>query len=191
MLEWNWLVLVLKWKLRTSTGCPKKDCDPRLMSYSERGHQKWTKDKSSMSFAKFRLFPFQWTQKLPSFMKKQPRKTGRTWLPSHKKGIIQCQPVDSWSAHSFAIYPTLCRWEKRITNAVMSQFQNKWHNLIEYYIEIIDQYCMEFYGFCLTSFFLVILSQKLGVFVSIVKETRPGVDKVKPKGWLKCSLQIN
>ena len=54
------------------TGCPKKT-DPRLMGH--RGHQKWTKDKSWVSFAKFRLFPFKWTQKLHIFVKKLPRKT--------------------------------------------------------------------------------------------------------------------
>ena len=40
-----------------TTGCPKKNSDPRLMGY--RGHQKWTKDKSRVSFEKFRKFPFQ------------------------------------------------------------------------------------------------------------------------------------
>ena len=36
-----------------------------------------------------------------------------------------------------------------------------------------------------------IMSIKLVSFFSKTKKTRPGVVKVKPKGWLKYSLQIN
>ena len=39
-----------------NTGCPKKNALLRLTGH--RGHQEWTRDKSRVSFAKFRKFPF-------------------------------------------------------------------------------------------------------------------------------------
>ena len=38
------------------TGCPKKNA--LLCLTGHRGHQKWTRDKSRVSFAKFKKFPF-------------------------------------------------------------------------------------------------------------------------------------
>ena len=61
---------------------------------------KWTKHKSRVSFEKFRKFPFQWTQKLPIFVKKQLRKlrSNMATLPL-KYGIIWGHPADSSFAH--------------------------------------------------------------------------------------------
>ena len=82
-----------------NTGCPKKKGDPRLMGYT--GHQKWTKHKSWVSFGKFRKFPFQWTQKLPIFVKKQLRKLRSNMAtPPLKYGFNWGHPADSSFAHN-------------------------------------------------------------------------------------------
>ena len=46
---------VIAWALH-ATGCPKKNA--LLCLTGHRGHQEWTRDKSRVSFAKFRKFPF-------------------------------------------------------------------------------------------------------------------------------------
>ena len=50
------------------TGCPKKNARLRLTGH--KGHQEWTRDKSRVSFAKFRKFSFWWAQKLLKFVRK-------------------------------------------------------------------------------------------------------------------------
>ena len=73
--------------------------------------------------------------KIPSFMKKQHRKQGQTWLPPQKNGIIQGLPT--------LLASTLWRADEK-KGLPMQWFHNSTlHNWIEYYIEIIDQYCME------------------------------------------------
>ena len=54
------------------TGCLKKNA--RLCLTGHRGYQKWTIDKSRVSFEKFRKFPFWWAQKLLIFVRKWLRK---------------------------------------------------------------------------------------------------------------------
>ena len=85
----------------TTTGCPKKKWDYHLVGC--RGHQKWAKDKSWVSFKKFRRFPFQWALKLPNFVKKQLRKTRSNMPPLIEKMTfygntlwIHLLPVTSW-----------------------------------------------------------------------------------------------
>ena len=45
----------IKKEYLATTGCPKKNSDPRLNGH--KGHQNLTKDKSRVSFEKFRNFP--------------------------------------------------------------------------------------------------------------------------------------
>ena len=69
-----------------NTGCPKKNRDPCSMGY--RGHQKWSKDKSRVSFEKFWKFPIKCT-KTPTFCKKNSwEKRGQRWLPPLKNWKI-------------------------------------------------------------------------------------------------------
>ena len=97
--KWHNIAKHMMLPLAGSTGCPKKKGDPRLMGYT--GHQKWTKHKSWVSFGKFRKFPFQWTQKLPIFVKKQLRKLRSNMAtPPLKYGINWGHPADSSFAHN-------------------------------------------------------------------------------------------
>ena len=50
-----------------------------------RVNQEWMRDKSSMSFTKFRKFPSQWSQKLLMFLLKFRRNKGSKMLTSPQK----------------------------------------------------------------------------------------------------------
>ena len=69
------------------TGCPKKNAILTLTGH--RGHQEWTRDKSRVSFAKFRKFPFWWAQKLLIFVRKWLRKM-RSKLPTPLEKRHEC-----------------------------------------------------------------------------------------------------
>ena len=78
--------LTLGKNVRGIQGVPKKGGS---LFQGHRGHQKWTKDKSRVSFGKFRKFPFQWAQKHPIFVKKRLRNIRSNMAtPLLKKGII-------------------------------------------------------------------------------------------------------
>ena len=75
------------YKIKGHTGCPKKNALLRLTGH--RGHQEWTRDKSRVSFAKFRKFPFWWAQKLLIFVRKWLRKM-RSKMPTPLEKRHEC-----------------------------------------------------------------------------------------------------
>ena len=150
-----------------------------------RGHQKWTKDKGRMSFAKFRFFSFPIDTKTPQFYGKNCGENKvKHGYPPKKNGIIQGQPIDSLSAHSFAIDPMACRWEKKDYQCSVVTIQKKMIQLnrILYwdYQSILhgvtgggwicrvtlDNGIFQGGWLCLTLFFLAFFLQKWEVLVS-------------------------
>ena len=102
-------------KFYMCTGCPKKNALFHLTGH--RGHQEWTRDKSRVSFEKFRKFPFWWAQKLLIFVRKCLRKMrSKTPTPLEKRHdcesswryfpLLQSQRQD-WLIISFWKYNVL------------------------------------------------------------------------------------
>ena len=98
----------------THTGCLKKNAPLCLTGY--RGYQKWTINKSRVSFEKLRKFPFWWAQKLLIFVRKRLRKMGPK------------MPTLLEKRHAFGSYKDLLlllpfQWKVRLVSVI---FWQKW-----------------------------------------------------------------